>query len=225
MDITLEKENCMRLLQSGQLESIQVGLETAQSLSIDISEFLADMEILYHWMTTGQERKESTLAEKILRIYSGWEHVHSREVLDMTHTSPYEIDTVPGQIRYLTHLREFIIVGQPITDLPDELAQLTGLQKVDLYNNSLGHVPKVLGSLTQLKELKLGSNALKELPDEIWNLTQLEILNLYLNQLTEVSPQIARLVHLKKLDLTGNPMSAQMVAQIREWLPGCKVRF
>jgi hypothetical protein len=49
-DTSRERENLLRLLQSGKVENIEcLGLKLAQALNMDIQDFVEDIEVLYQW--------------------------------------------------------------------------------------------------------------------------------------------------------------------------------
>ncbi|MDJ1485429.1 leucine-rich repeat domain-containing protein [Cytophagaceae bacterium YF14B1] len=214
---TQEKENVLRLLQSGQNASIELGIEIAKSLEIDICEFIADTEILYEWMMTGVG-------------YQAWEIslVNQFKITYSTHIlglSSLYISEIPVQIRHMNQLTELYLSDNYIKDLPMELEVLTNLKTLDLAKNQLNGLPKHLFKLITLENLNLEGNKLQEVSSEIAKLQYMKTLNLQNNQLRSLPEEIKQLTQLIVLHLSGNPLKIEDIAQIRVWLPKCNIIF
>jgi len=140
------------------------------------------------------------------------------------------ITALPAAIGRLSQLRNLNLSGTSLRQLPPELAQLSGLHTLDLssipaldFRQSLPIVLRLSG----LQNLNLSGNDLAqpELLAGISNLPNLVSLDLSFNNLKTLPPEIAQLKNLKTLSLKDNPMSEASLAQIRAWLPGCRVDF
>jgi Leucine-rich repeat (LRR) protein len=161
--------------------------------------------------------------EAILRCFD-----QKEEFLDLSHT---RIETLPSEIKYLTHLKELKLndnnlrtlpseIGQlihlehldlssnSIESLPQELAPLVNLKTIDLGGNNLSSLPEVITRLTNLKSLGLDQNSISSLPPEIRQLTLLERLSLFSNSIESLPQELALLVNLKTIDLAGNNLSS-----------------
>ncbi|MDJ1482585.1 leucine-rich repeat domain-containing protein [Cytophagaceae bacterium YF14B1] len=247
-----EKENVMRLLLSGQQESIELGLAIAESLQIDIKVFLSEIETLYNWMTDAHQWEPEQwkieglpLSMKLAKLIPLTEIAHSGsqaprefirlfiipaeikylvnlESLDLSLNSVYEI---PPEIGFLTKLEDLDLSSNDLVSISPEIEKCQNLRSLNLHRTDLSNLPPEIGNCSQLFYLNLSYNKLKSLPSKIGELINLENLNLRYNQLTDLPEEIHQLVNLKYLDLAGNPLSIQEKDKIRCWLPNCAIIF
>ncbi|MDJ1473020.1 leucine-rich repeat domain-containing protein [Cytophagaceae bacterium DM2B3-1] len=212
-----EKENVFRLLQSGQTENIELGLEIAKSLEMNIQDFITDTEIIYEWLMTGvgYQAWEMSLTDRFRITYAT--HLVSLSFLFI-----YDI---PAEIRHMTQLTELHLSDNYIKSLPLEIGALINLKIISLARNQLNSLPSTFFRLKQLELVNLEGNELQKILIEIGNMHSLQILNLQNNQLTYLPEEIRELTNLSMLELSGNPMNTDIVTQIQSWLPNCMVMF
>lgn len=164
-ETTSEKENVMRLLLSGQLESIELGLEVANSLQIDIETFKNDMNTLYDWVEKTRQWGESlSLSEKIVRLLSLTRISHSSQ---LGHEGFTPLDCIPSQISYLIHLKVLALSLNHILELPPEIGFLRNIEILILSGNRLSVIPSEIGQCQKLEILDLEETNLQQLPPEI----------------------------------------------------------
>lgn len=140
------------------------------------------------------------------------------------------IGTLPSSVGRLANLSKLILTNTPLRQLPGELAQLNVLHTLDLSEMSVmdfGQSLPLVFRLPSLRTLNLSRNRLAqpELLSGISGLQNLTSLDLSFNELKTLPPEIAQLKNLKTLSLKDNPMDAAALAQIRAWLPDCRVEF
>ncbi|MDJ1493121.1 hypothetical protein QNI19_09285 [Cytophagaceae bacterium DM2B3-1] len=148
-----EKENVMQLLLSGQLESIELGLEVSNSLQIDIEAFKNDMNTLYDWVEKTRQWGESlSLSEKIVRLLSLTRISHSGQ-LGFDGFTP--LDCIPPQIKYLISLDVLTLSLNHIVELPVEIGFLRNMVILLLSGNHLSFIPAEIGQCQKLEILDL----------------------------------------------------------------------
>ncbi len=141
-----------------------------------------------------------------------------------------DIGTLPGSLGQLAVLTKLSVANSLLRQLPAEIAQWKALRTLDLSNmlalDFASSLPVVF-RLSSLQNLNLSGNRLAqaELLAGISNLQNLTSLDLSFNELTSLPPEITQLKNLKTLSLKDNPLDAATLAQIRAWLPGCRVEF
>ncbi len=196
MNRPVETENIHRLLRSGQIESVMLGLQLAESLQIDLDAFVADVEQLYrmHWLI---DHPDVSLAEKIAEMYS-------RQHLDLSRKKLTQLPELVGQLTKLEHLR---INENQLTELPDFIRNLTALKHLNVSDNQLTALPDWIGELTNLTYLNLSNNQITELPDSIGKLKNLESFSVTHNRLGSLPDTIGKLEKLSYFDLATNQFS------------------
>ena len=135
------------------------------------------------------------------------------------------LTTLPGSIGKLKNLTTLTLTNNKIASLPQGIAQLQNLKFLRMNSNHLKVFPESLTQLQNLFYVYLKNNQIKTLPQSIAQLQKLRTLYLDNNRLTSLPEGIAQLKGLRTLSLKGNPISAEELQKIREWLPGCNVFF
>jgi len=88
------------------------------------------------------------------------------------------LQTLPGEIGHLRHLRRLDLSSNKLAELPAEMGALQQLKDLDLSHNQLIALPAEIGQLIKLKNLELDHNHLATLPAEMGQLQQLRSLAL-----------------------------------------------
>jgi Leucine-rich repeat (LRR) protein len=140
------------------------------------------------------------------------------------------ITALPSAIGRLSQLRSLNVSSTSLRQLPPELAQLSGLRTLDLSSApalDFGRSLPLVFRLSGLQNLNLSGSDLAqpELLAGLPNLPNLMSLDLSFNNLKSLPPDLAQLKNLKTLSLKENPIDPTTLAQIRAWLPGCRVDF
>ncbi|MDJ1495549.1 hypothetical protein QNI19_21605 [Cytophagaceae bacterium DM2B3-1] len=175
-EVNSEKENVMRLLLSGQLENIELGLTLADSLQVDITEFKNDIEFLHEWSSDiSLKSKDLSFQEKAVEIYSK----------DLVYLPHKNLTTIPSQIQYFKNVTKFDLSNNNLTRLSFEITMLAKLEIISLGNNQLELFPVEITKLSNLQLLVLTRNKIKSLPFEITNLEKLESLVLINNPISD----------------------------------------
>lgn len=138
--------------------------------------------------------------------------------------------------------------GKGLTKVGADIYDKTGTTQLILSDNSLKTLPSEMGRMTRLEVLKLDHNLLEGsligeirkmplkvldvsynnmtgMPAEIGQLSKLEALNYSYNNIDTLPNEIGNLRQLKQLNLTGNPLSAQKIADLRAKLPNTQIIF
>ncbi|MDJ1467592.1 leucine-rich repeat domain-containing protein [Xanthocytophaga flava] len=225
-----EKDNVMRLVQSGQMENVQQGLALAKSLKIDIREFRNDIDAIFDWITENEEMvfPRSSFSKRIHRVYTLKELSLSKEnkgeVLNRLNFIPSQIKylvnlevldlscntltQIPAEIGFLSKLQELILKENPISSMPAEIGLLQNLKKLDLSAMQLHDLPVEIGNCTSLQYLYVQRNKLQSVPSTIGNCIQLKHLYLFTNQLQCIPSEIGNCMALEQLSLYSNDISS-----------------
>ena len=134
-----------------------------------------------------------------------------------------ELTVLPKTIGNLTALQTLYLEKNCLESLPREVGNLTALQQLYVSFNKLTVLPEGIGSLTALQELEAYCNELTVLPKTIGYLTALQHLWLSNNELTTLPEAIANLIALQELYVSGNRLSKQEIASLREKFEECSV--
>ena len=126
----------------------------------------------------------------------------------------YKLESLPGSIGNLKHLRELKLDTNELNHLPAEIGDLKNLERISLSNNNLKHLPDSFAYLKKLKSLHLSKNQFEKLPVCVPFLTSLIYLDMTTNRLKEIEPSITRLKHtLKFLSFYDN-----QIHEIGNWI-------
>lgn len=142
-----------------------------------------------------------------------------------------------------TSTRELDWSGRNLTELSAGFGdEYPNLERLYLDDNRLSSLPACLGHLTELIELSLAGNNLAQLSDNVGLIPNLEIINLSNNHFEELPPAVLQLKNLRTLDLRhndlrdlpegieqlrrlqtvyiyGNPITAEVRANLRDRMP------
>ncbi|OJJ20784.1 hypothetical protein BKI52_09375 [marine bacterium AO1-C] len=133
---------------------------------------------------------------------------------------------IPEGLLSLKNLTELLLGNNPLNlnNLPDSLAHMEVLKHLSLFENRLSTVPSFVFTLPNLQYLKLANNQLNKLPDDLSKL-KLRYLDLSYNRLTSFSVELVKPHLIKEINLKGNPITPQLIKQLRKDLPNTKVVF
>ena len=118
------------------------------------------------------------------------------------------LQTLPGEIGHLRHLRRLDLSSNKLAELPVEMGALQQLKDLDLSHNQLIALPAEIGQLIKLKNLELDHNHLATLPAEMGQLQQLRSLALEHNWLATLPAVIVQLHQLEWLGLSHNRLAS-----------------
>ncbi|MBR0040293.1 MAG: leucine-rich repeat domain-containing protein [Oscillospiraceae bacterium] len=117
---------------------------------------------------------------------------------------------------------EVILFDHGVSDI-SPILRFKKLEKLDLGANQIDNIYTFQYLTAPLRELHLGNNNISD-GTPLMYLDELELLDISGNRLSSVSP-IRQLSNLKWLKLTGNPLSEEQIAELREALPNCEIIF
>ena len=117
---------------------------------------------------------------------------------------------------------ELQLFGRGITDI-SSIPLLKKLEKLDLGANEIENIYPFQYMSAPLKELRIANNNISD-GTALMYLNSLELLDISGNRLSSVSP-IKLISSLKWVKLTGNPLTNEQVAELRDALPNCEVIF
>ncbi|MDJ1500517.1 leucine-rich repeat domain-containing protein [Xanthocytophaga agilis] len=134
-----EKENIMRLLLSGQEESIQLGLIIAESLQLE-REIKQDIDIALNWFT---RQMHSSIQGKLKAIHK----------VKNVNLSGQDLTSIPCQIQYVINLQSLDLSNNQLVRLPPKITNCTNLTILNLTGNPLLFLPPGMNELTKLVKL------------------------------------------------------------------------
>ena len=86
-------------------------------------------------------------------------YVFERTQLEVLNLSNNKLTgAIPGEIRFLSNLKNLNLSNNLLTGVPAEVGQLSKLETLDLSNNQLTGLPYELGNLQNLKTLNISGN-------------------------------------------------------------------
>lgn len=184
------KENFLHLLQSPDIENIELALQLVQGNP----EWQAEVkryEELYEFFF----RKYTAFikAEHIVHINQG--------TLDISHRG---LDHLPKAVLAVDIVKKAIFENNRFWTLPKEIKHWKSLQSLDLTYNQIRQLPEDMLHLQNLKKLQLETNGIRVFPEVICELERLEYLDLHHNQLEKIPDEIGKLKHLTKLSVERN---------------------
>lgn len=151
------------LLESGQLDSIELAEQLAIGLDVDINDIIEDI----YGIILKLLGFKSTILGLTLSL--------NATTLDLVGSDLYEIPEIIGNYHKLWHIN---ISGLWIETLPDSIGHLYNLEIFDAQDSGITHLPESFGNLTKLQEADFSNSRLYELPKSIVNLKNLKKLNI-----------------------------------------------
>lgn len=118
-----------------------------------------------------------------------------------------------------------VLSDNKLKSLKSEMGAMTKLEVLRVDHNQLEG--SLIGEIRKmpLRELDASYNKLTGIPAEVGQLSKLETLDLSYNNIDSYPNEIANIPQLKTLKLTGNPMSADKIAELKSKLPNTTVEF
>jgi Leucine-rich repeat (LRR) protein len=134
---------------------------------------------------------------------------------------------VTSDIYNQTDTTSLILSYNAVQTLPSQMGMMTKLAELKIDHNQLkGSLIGEVRQMTQLQTLDLSCNNMTGMPAEIGQLHMLQTLNYSHNQITGLPNELANLKNtLRSFDLTGNPLSATQITQLKTELPNTTVIF
>ena len=117
---------------------------------------------------------------------------------------------------------ELQLFGRGITDI-SSILKLKKLEKLDLGANEIENIYSFQYISAPLRELRIANNRISD-GTPLMYLNTLELLDISGNNLTSVSP-VKQITTLKWVKLSGNPLGADQIAELRAALPDCEIIF
>ncbi|XP_056274142.1 leucine-rich repeat-containing protein 2 [Pseudoliparis swirei] len=141
-----------------------------------------------------------TLKTKELNLLHRYLERSTPTGMEVNTTEAHELEQEdPEQSRLV-----FKLVGDQWADFPGELQWMTYLREWHVSGTRISRLPAFLSLFTQLTVLEIPKNTIAELPPEIGKLAALRELNVSYNRLSKVPPELGECENLKRLELTGN---------------------
>ncbi|MCP4438356.1 MAG: leucine-rich repeat domain-containing protein [Aureispira sp.] len=191
------KQQCIRLIQTGQKDNIHLAILIASSQQVDLNDFWEDCSKLLK----GKEATVDNLATLFSSKEIDWSH-HAVILPSNSGGYPQPKDQ-----------------KEPIHILPKAIGYLQQLEILYLRNNQLHQLPPQIGLLKNLRKLYISNNQLSKLPPQIGRLYCLEVLELSVNHIRQLPNEVHLLQQLKKLDLFFNPILDKEVHKLQKHLP------
>uniref|UniRef100_A0A8C7KSX8 Leucine-rich repeat-containing protein 7 n=2 Tax=Oncorhynchus kisutch TaxID=8019 RepID=A0A8C7KSX8_ONCKI len=129
------------------------------------------------------------------------EQIHNLKELWMDNNS---LQTIPGCIGKLRHLRYLDLAKNRIESLDTDISGCESLEDLLLSSNMLQHLPDTIGMLKKLTTLKVDDNQLTSLPNTIGSLSLLEEFDCSCNELESLPPTIGYLHNLRTFSADEN---------------------
>jgi Leucine-rich repeat (LRR) protein len=104
-----------------------------------------------------------------------------------------QINELPPEIGYLTHLRRLDLSVTPLTKLPPEIGNLSNLQELYLVYSRITTLPPEIGNLSRLRVVDLGGAQITYIPPEFGRIPSLQSVSLYKLPLKEIPPELEQL--------------------------------
>jgi Leucine-rich repeat (LRR) protein len=146
------------------------------------------------------------------------------KVLDMSNKG---LTKVGPEIYDQKGVNTLILSHNQLKSLVSEMGRMTSLKVLKVDHNIIeGSLIGEIRQMSQLTTLDASYNNMTGVPAEIGQLNQLQTLNYSYNNIDSFPNEIKNLKNnLKELDLTGNPLSAEKLAELKAALPNTNIRF
>src|ERR1019366_8796085 len=140
----------------------------------------------------------------------------SAKLLNYSHQN---LTTVGPNIYNQTDASQLILSYNDLKSLPTQLGIMNMLQTLKVDHNQLqGSLIAEIRKMP-LVTLDASYNDMTGIPAEIGQLSSLQSLNYSYNHINALPNEISNLKQLKTFDLTGNPLSAVKISQLKTELP------
>lgn len=145
-------------------------------------------------------------------------------VLDL---SGQGITEVNSDIYGKTGTTQLVLSNNSIKTLPSQMGKMTKLTLFKIDHNLLeGSLIGEIRQMSQLKTLDVSYNNMTGMPAEIGQLSKLETLNYSYNNIDGLPNELGNLKNnLKEFNLTGNPLSAEKITNLKASLPNTNIIF
>ena len=144
------------------------------------------------------------------------------KVLDYSH---HNLTSVGPNIYNQADAAQLILSYNRLTSLPSQLGNMDRLQVLKVDHNQLQGALIAEVRKMPLVTLDASYNNMTGIPAEIGQLDHLQILNYSYNKINTLPNELANLRQLKTFDLTGNPLTAHQIAQLKAELPNTTIIF
>lgn len=134
------------------------------------------------------------------------------------------LNEFPAEVINLKNLTGLMLANNSLTDVDQDLSELASLKYLHLEQNDFTTVPQRLRDLPCLSYLSMAQNQLTQLPHWFARL-RLRFLNLSNNQLRHFSATMVNQGNIQEIVLSGNPIPATQVKQLRLNLPTVAITF
>lgn len=144
------------------------------------------------------------------------------KVVDLSGQS---ITKVGPEIYNNTKTTDLILTNNLLTSLPSEMGKMENLVVLKIDKNKLEG--SLIGEIRKmpLRVLDVSDNSMTGMPAEIGQLNKLETLDYSNNNIDTLPNEVKNLTQLKEFNLTGNPISASRIEQLRSELPNTVIIF
>lgn len=158
-----------------------------------------------------------------------------------------QVRQLPASFQELTQLNSLSLQSNRLSEFPSEVIHLKNLTGLMLANNSLTHINQDLSELASLKYLHLEQNNFATVPERLRDLPCLSYLSMAQNQLTQLPHWLTRLPlrfinlsnnqlrhfsatmvnqgTIQEIVLSGNPIPATQIRQLRLNMPTVAIVF
>lgn len=130
----------------------------------------------------------------------------------------------PVEVINLKNLTGLMLANNSLTDVDQDLSELASLKYLHLEQNNFATVPQRLRDLPCLSYLSMAQNQLTQLPHWLARLP-LRFINLANNQLRHFSATMVNQGSIQEIVLSGNPIPATQIRQLRLNLPTVAITF
>jgi len=206
------------LLQTGELENIELAFQLIGSQGETVQQFLRPLEnflranvFLQEYLLNNKENGENYWQEGYKRLFL----LENFIISGQNRYNPLGLK-LNKEIAYLQNMRLFTWHHSELKELVPELGKLQRLERFYTDHNQLKTLPVEICQLSKLRILSLNHNQLQNLPENIGELENLEFLYLHNNQLETLPESIGSLKNLKQLSLRDNPIKKELVP-LKSW--------
>jgi Leucine-rich repeat (LRR) protein len=208
-------EECLLLMQSGDKDKIQEGLERVKNYQPEFENyfdsFFDEGLELIHFMLKGKpwsfdiELKEIKFLRKSgLRNSDFPKSLEKFKNLERLELRNCKASILSASIFDAENLEFIDAWSNKFKTIPFGISKLKKLETLYLSNNKIRKIPKELGQMISLKSLSLSNNQIKKLPKELSLLENLEYLDVRDNLLKTLPPELKKLEKCK-IHISGNP--------------------